>query len=216
MIPGKNLYSIDNFNTKDIIIEGLKIKIDGLGELRVPFDITTDYPSRETYEHDQERDRRIRRRVVVKRLSNTVMTYAIGQNVSGYSDNGAIPFEETVQGYLDLNVIEISVWSPDSQDRDNLIELIKLWMLELEQELQTGELNTPFFYARNLFAIKFIRAYEEINDEIYRNGPIYIGSAVFEVLVPFFHRTREELSRYRVNLTSRVTEFQQLNLTEDF
>jgi hypothetical protein len=203
---GKKLHTIDTNNPKDIIIEGLKLKIDSLGELRVPFDVTTDYPSRETYEHDQERDRRIRRRLVVRKLQNTVRTYALGQNVYGYVDEDNL-VDEGVQGYLNLYTMEISIWSPDSQDRDNLVELIKLWMLELEQELQVGTFSLPFFYNRNLLAIKFLRSVEDINMEIYRNGPIYIGSLVFEVIVPFFNRTIEELERYTLNITTKVKEF---------
>jgi hypothetical protein len=203
---GKRLHTIDTNNPKDIIVEGLKIKVDSLGDLKVPFDITTDYPSRETYEHDQERDRRIRRRVVVRKLQNTVRTYGLGQNVSGYRNTEEL-YDEEVQGYLDLYTMEISVWSPDSQDRDNLVELIKLWMLELEQELQSGDIILPYFYQKNLLAIKFLRAYEDVNMEIYRNGPIYIGSLVFEVIIPFFHETREKLERYKVILNTNVIEF---------
>jgi hypothetical protein len=203
---GKTLHNIDFNNPKDIIIEGLKLKIDSLGDLRVPFDITTDYPSREAYEHDEVSGRVIRRRIVVKKTNNSVKRYALGQNVSGYRNDEEL-FDEDIQGHLDAFNMEISAWSTDSKDRDNLVELVKLWMLELEQELQSGEIELPFFYNRNLFAIKFLRAYEDINMDIYRNGPIYVGSAVFEVLVPFFHGTREELERYRIILTTRVVDF---------
>jgi len=185
-----------------------------LGDLRVPFDVTTDYPSRETYEHDQERDRRIRRRIVVRKLQNTVRTYGLGQNVSGYTNFSGL-YDESVQGYLDLFTMEISVWSPDSSDRDNLVELIKLWMLELEQELQAGDITLPYFYNNNLFSVKFLRAYEDVNMDIYRNGPIYIGSLVFEVLVPFFHESREELEKYTINLRSKVIEFGMEKSLED-
>jgi len=203
---GKALHVIDKYNPKDVIIEGLKLKTDYLGDLRVPFDITTDYPSRETYEHDLERDRRIRRKVVVRKLQNTVKNYALGQNVSGYRNYDEL-FDEEVQGYLDLFTMEVSCWSPDSADRDNLVELIKLWMLELEQEFQAGDIELPYFYLNNLWAIKFLRAYEDVNMDIYRNGPIYIGSLVFEVVAPFFHSTREELQKYTINLRTNVIEF---------
>jgi hypothetical protein len=203
---GKRLYSIDVNNPKDIIMEGLRLKIDSLGELKVPFDITTDYPSRETYEHDEQSGRRMRRRIVVRKTQNTVKRYALGQNVSGYRNDEDL-FDEDVQGYLDAFTMEISAWSSDSKDRDNLVELIKLWMLELEQELQSGLIEVPFFFNRNLFAVKFLRAYEDVNMDIYRNGPIYIGSVVFEVLVPFFHGTREALERYKFILTTNVIEF---------
>jgi hypothetical protein len=203
---GKALHNIDVNNPKDIIMEGLRLKIDSLGDLRVPFDITTDYPSRETYEHDEVSGRVMRRRIVVKKTGNSVKRYALGQNVSGYRNDEEL-YDEDIQGHLDAFNIEISAWSTDSKDRDNLVELIKLWMLELEQELQSGEIELPFFYNRNLFAIKFLRAYEDINMDIYRNGPIYVGSAAFEVLVPFFHGTREELERYRIILTTRVVDF---------
>lgn len=203
---GKRLHSIDVNNPKDIIMEGLRLKVDALGDLKVPFDITTDYPSRETYEHDEQAGRKMRRRIVVRKTQNTVKRYAIGQNVSGYRNEDEL-FDEDVQGYLDAFTMEISAWSTDSKDRDNLVELIKLWMLELEQELQSGLIEVPFFFSKNLFAIKFLRAYEDVNMDIYRNGPIYIGSVVFEVLVPFFHGTREQLERYKVQLTTNVIEF---------
>jgi hypothetical protein len=203
---GKPLYVIDSNNPKDILFEGLKMKTDSLGDLRVPFDITTEYPSRETYEHDLE-SRVMRRRIVIKKMQNTVRSYAIGNNVAGHretSNNNS--YDYGIQGHLDLFTMEISVWSPDSSDRDNLVELIKLWMLELEQDLQAGEIALPFFYSRDLLAIRFLRAYEDINREIYRNGPIYIGSLVFEVLIPFFHATQEELERYTYRLRARVLE----------
>lgn len=205
-VAGKSLHVIDSRNPKDIIIEGLKIKTDHLGDLRVPFDITTDYPSRETYEHDMQNDRRLHRRVVVKKLQNTVRTYGIGQVAYGNYDEENL-VDETTYGYVDLYTMEISCWSPDSKDRDNIVELIKLWMLELEQELQAGEPSLPYFYGKDLLAIKFLRAYEDVNMEVYRNGPIYIGSLVFEVTVPFFHKSREELERYTIHLTTNVVEF---------
>lgn len=211
---GKKLHVIDTKNPKEILIEGLKIKIDSLGDLRVPFDITTDFPSRETYEHDAERDRNIRRRIVVRKLNNSIKLHALGKNV--YSNLRIDDLvEEGVQGHLDLFTMEISVWSPDSYDRDNLVELIKLWMLELEQEFQAGEIVLPYFYQKDLLAIKFMRAYEDVNSEIYRNGPIYIGSLVFEVLIPFFHETREELEKYKINIISKVIEFECLKNMED-
>lgn len=203
---GKKLYTIDSNNPKDVITTGLKLKTENLGELRVPFDLTVDYPSRETYEHDMERDRRVRRKIVIKKLNNTVKTYGIGQNALGYRDLTNMVDKE-VYGHVDLYTMEISCWSPDSADRDNLVELIKLWMLELEQELQSGEIVSPFFYAKNLLAIKFLRAYEDVNMEIYRNGPIYIGSLVYEVVIPFFHSTNVELERYKTQLTANVLEF---------
>jgi hypothetical protein len=206
---GKKLHVIDKTNPKDVIKEGLQLKVDSLGDLRVPFDITTDFPSRETYEHDMEKDRKIRRRIVVRKLNNSVKTYAMGQNVDGYRDLDEM-YDEDIQGYLDLFTMEISVWSPDSKDRDNLVELVKLWMLELEQELQVGDIELPYFYHKNLLAIKFLRASEDVNMEIYRNGPIYIGSLVFEVIVPFFHSTREELQRFKIHLKTNVIEFRLL------
>jgi len=206
---GKKLHVIDNANPKDIIKEGLQLKVDSLGDLRVPFDITTDFPSRETYEHDMERDRKIRRRIVIRKLQNSVRTYGIGQNVAGYRDFENM-YDEDVQGYLDLFTMEISVWSPDSNDRDNLVELIKLWMLELEQELQVGDIELPYFYHNGLLSIKFLRASEDVNMEIYRNGPIYIGSLIFEVTVPFFHSTREALQKFKIHLKTNVIEFKAL------
>lgn len=202
---GKTLHIIDKRNPKDIIIEGLKIKIDGLGELRVPFDVTSDYPTKETYEHDSE-TRHMTRKIVVKKLQNSVKNYALGQVIYGNYDPET-GREEEYQGYLDVFTMELSCWSTDPTDRDNIVELIKLWMLELEQEFQAGHIVLPYFYHKDLLSIKFLRAYEDINMEVYRNGPIYIGSLVFEVVIPFFHLLKDNLDKYAINLTTNVIEF---------
>jgi hypothetical protein len=201
---GTSLYVIDSRNPKDIIIKGLEFKIEQQGNLKVAFDITTDYPSKETFEHDLEEHRRYKRRIVVRKMNNVIHVPGIGNRVGGRVSGN---LEEELLGWVDQYMMEISVWSPDSADRDNIVELIKVWMLELEQEIQSGYLEVPFLFSRDMFSIKFIRAYEDANYNFIQNGPMYIGSIIYECLIPFFHRTQEELESYTYNLLTSIVEF---------
>jgi len=205
MTTGQPLYEIDSRNPKEIIIEGLKLKIEAQGNLRVGFDITTDYPSRETYDHDLEQHTFYKRRIVVKKLNNVMHTMGIGKEVSG-EENYETMESDTVQGWLDQYLMEISIWSPDSKDRDNIVELVKLWMLELEQEIQAGYFQLPFLYAQGAFACKFIRAYEDVSHDLTRNGPVYIGSLVYETYIPFYQTHNDELQSYKINLIGNIVD----------
>lgn len=206
-VTGKILNPLGIRNPKEILVRGLEHKISEQGNLRQGFDISTEYPSRETYDHDAE-SRRIKRRVIVKQLSNTVERYAIGQEIAGEFDIDTLSQHEFF-GWVDLYTMEVSVWSPDSKDRDNIVELIKLWMLELEQDVKSGsiELNLPFFFDSDIFAIRFIRAYEGVNSQVYRNGPIYIGSLVYTLVAPFYHHTTDDdFERYKFRLIERIAD----------
>lgn len=218
-MAGMELSRVHVVNVKDVIYEGLKRKIDAQGILRVHFDLTLEYPTRETFQTDADGSRRHKRRVVIKRLNNTVSHYALGNVVDGEVILDASEpegmREELIQGWLDDNMIEISVWSPDSKDRDNIVDLIKIWMLELEQDLTSGnlQLETPFFFDKDIFAIRFLRAYEDANYSLTskEDGPMYIGSLVYEVKSPFFHRASPDyLEAYKVELIGRIVECIQL------
>jgi len=209
---GKTLPIIDSRNPKEIIIAGLEYKIKELGLLRVPFDISTDYPSRETFEKDKRDTLPIQRRIVVRKLSNTVEIYSIGSMIGGEIDLkdvlASAPIHESrSQGWVDQYTMELSVWSTDSKDRDNIVELTKLWMLELEQDIYDGTIAFPFFYLRELFAIRFIRAYEDINYDLYINGPVYIGTLVYNITAPFFNDTSgEDYQKYKMSLTETLVD----------
>lgn len=214
MISGKELVRIKVANPKDIIVEGLKLKINEQGVLRVAFDVTTEYPTRETFQVDKEGTRRHFRRIVVKKITNTVSHYALGQIVDGEvildeEAEGGMR-EELIMGWLDDYMMEVSVWSPDSKDRDNIVDLIKLWMLELEQDIQLGNIyvDTPFLFDREIFSARFIRAYEDVNYELRKeDGPMYIGSLVYEVKSPFFHRASPDgLERYKLELIGHIVD----------
>jgi len=213
MTTGNALYTIDSRNPKDIILRGLQNKIDEQGELRVGFDLTTDYPSKETFEHDLEEHRRYKRRIVVRKMNNVMHNVGVGKLVGGYYDTDNLKYSD-YHGWVDQYMMEVSIWSPDSSDRDNIVELIKLWMLELEQEIQAGYLKLPFFESQDMFSVKFIRAYEDANYNLIQNGPMYIGSLIYECLVPFFHKSKDDLIEYKYSVTGRVVEFTRLN-TED-
>ncbi len=204
---GKPLDALGIRNPKEIIVKGLERKISEQGVLRQSFDISTEYPSRETYDHDAE-SRRIKRRIVVKQLTNTVERYAIGHQIGGEFNQETLEYKQ-YSGWADLYTMEVSIWTPDSKDRDNIVELVKLWMLELEQDVRSGslDLGLPFFFDRNIFAVSFIRAYEGVNHQVYRNGGIYIGSLVYTVIAPFYHEsTDEDYARYKVKLIARIAE----------
>jgi hypothetical protein len=205
MTTGTSLYTIDSRNPKDIIIRGLELKIEEQGALRVGFDITTDYPSRETFQHDLEEHRRHKRRIVVRKMNNVIHKMGIGKLGGGGWD-----IENNLStdyyGWVDQYMLEVSVWSPDSSDRDNIVELVKLWMLELEQEIQAGYVQLPFLLAQDMFSVKFVRAYEDANYNLIQNGPMYIGSLVYECLIPFFHENREDLETYKFNLIGNIVD----------
>lgn len=207
VILSNKLKTLGIRNAKDIVVAGLQRKIDDMGELRVPFDISTDYPSRETYQ--QETDLWVnRRRVVVQQLANEVARYGIGHEVSRQISGRDMELPRT-QGWVDNYVVEVSIWSTSSSDRDDIVELMKLWMLELEQDVRSGnmELELPYFFDRDIFAVRFVRAYEGVNHSLVSNGAVYIGTLVYHVLAPFFHDvTPEEFMRYRLLLTQRVVE----------
>ena len=72
------LHIVDIRNPKDIIIEGLNMKIAEMGDLRVPFDVSKNYPGRETFLHEGVEHRVPSRRIVVRRLANTIHIPALG------------------------------------------------------------------------------------------------------------------------------------------
>lgn len=202
---GKALQVVDTRNPKDIIIAGLEMKIAEQGNLRRAFDITSDYPSRETYETDLTQDNVVKRRIVVRKISNTVNTYAIGNIVGGMLDPTTGEVED-IFGWADQYTMEISVWSPDSKDRDNIVELVKLWMLELEQDIQAGYLQVPFMYAKEMYALRFVREYEGENHVLVRNGTIYIGNIVYDFVAPFYYKSEDAIVNYKYQLIENLKE----------
>lgn len=201
-----------NFSVKDTIIKGLEMKILELGEMTVPFEVSKNFPARETFGHRNPEHGQFRRRIVVKRITNTIKTPAIGWGVRGGFDEESLEMTEDL-GWFDENLIEISVWTTTHSDRDNITELLKMWMLELEQhELEDGE---PFFMGEGVAAVRFIRAYEDENHSSAQlNGPLYISSLIYEVYSRFHFRTEEEYERYKFTLISRLRECIRVDLGE--
>lgn len=193
------LHHVDTRNLKEIVIEGLRMKLDELGELHIPFRLTMDYPSLETFRRDRDGNEITERRIVVQRPRTSVSHYALGQNAAA---DDYFPEQERYQGWLEESDIEISVWTTDSKDRDNITELIKIWMLELEQG-QLGEY--PFFSEHGVQAVTFQSAYEEENFDLIQNGAMYIGLLNYRMLATFFNKVEpDELIRYKINLMARV------------
>lgn len=193
------LHHVDTRNVKEIVIEGLQSKIDELGDLRVPFRISMDFPSSESFRRDRDGNEITERRIVVQKPRTSVAQYAVGQNAA--SDD-YFPERERYQGWTEDSDIEISVWTTDSKDRDNIVELLKIWMLELEQG-QLGEF--PFFPEHGIQAVTFLSANEEENFDVVQNGPMYIGVLNYRMLANFFNKVEpDELIRYKFNLIERV------------
>jgi hypothetical protein len=133
---------------KYIVMEGLESKVAELGDLRTDFDFTFEYPRQETIAHsDEDGGTYPRRKVVIKKLNGVPALKGIGQIYAAETfdlDNEVVhSLSAEGIGQLDKHTVEISVWSPSAKDRDNLIDLIKIWMLELNRnELDSGK---PFF-----------------------------------------------------------------------
>lgn len=218
----KQLHVLEVPNVKKLVVAGLQKKVDELGNLAVPFKITTEYPSMETFDNTAEGNPvtfKNVRRMVVKRVTESVKQYAIGDVVQGETilpwqvDPQAEIYESEeilMQGWIEDTVIEVSIWCLDANDRDNIMELIKLWMLELQHDINQGNIDVrlPYFFDRNLFAVRYLRSYEDKNENLKApSGVVYIGSVLFEITSPFAHVTEGELlEQYRAYLTSQVVD----------
>ncbi|MFA5626225.1 MAG: hypothetical protein WC965_01955 [Thiohalomonadaceae bacterium] len=200
----QRLSLVDSRNPKEIVIEGLREKVASLGELSVPFVFTMDYPSKETFVRYKDGDEVAERRIVVRRLDSSVANYAIGMTAAADNDYLYDGSEERYQGWVDSITIEISVWTTASDDRDNIMELIKIWMLELEQD----NIDTdPFFYTHGIQAVRYIRSKEESNQDIVQNGVMYIGTLTYTMLATFFNMVeRDDLLSYKIALETRIQE----------
>lgn len=197
------LHQVDTRNPKEIVIEGLRRKVEEMGELRVPFVFTMDNPSKETFARFKDGDEVAERRIVVRKPTNSVSHHAIGTIASSSVDileaGGEI---NTYHGWVDNIDLEITVWSTASDDRDNIVNLIKIWMLELEQDdMDTG----PFFYTHGIQAVRFISDRESENREIIQNGVMFLGTMVYNLTATFFNEAEpDELMKYKINLMGRV------------
>lgn len=202
----KTLVPLGIRNPKKVLMDAIQRKVDEQGDLRRAFDISMEYPSRETYEHSRDNREVTKRRIVIKQLSNSVSRFAIGDSLGGGYDEETNKVVEYF-GWVDNYQLEISVWTTDSEDRDNITELIKLWMLELLQDVRSGnsELGLPYFFANDIFSIRFIRAYEGVNHKLRVNGPVYISNLVYMIDAPFFHQgDSDDLERYKAIITARI------------
>lgn len=189
---------------KYIVMEGLLKKADTeLGRLRTDFDFTYEYPRQETIAHDDESGETFpRRRVVIKKLDGRPTLKGINQTYTSetYVYAGEMMEAEGI-GQVDKHTIEISVWSPDAKDRDNLIDLIKIWMLELNRnEEETGQ---PFFYNRGVYAVEEVRNYESI-DRGNVTSSFHVGVVVYDVMVPFYGTHTEHFKRYKFDLINSI------------
>lgn len=201
---------VNTINTKNIIIKGLKKLIsEQLPDLTIPFDFSTSYPSRETFQNDENGDMRSKRRVVIRRLKTTPQVLAIGdaytsdeESVTYYDGSEGISNFNAI-GWVSNNMIEITVLSIDPDDRDTIIELINYMMLELVHGSEEGRL--PFFEENGIISCTFSNTYE---DEDYSfvgiNGAMHLGILVYNLIVPQFRVNREDYQRMKVNLIAEL------------
>lgn len=211
----KSLPTLGIRNAKDVVLHALQKKIEEQGNLRKGFDVTTDFPSRETYKHTLE-DRLIKRRIVVRNLANEVERYGIGDMVGARYDP-VTKTETEVFGWADNYVMEISIYTTSSEDADNIAELVKLWMLELTHDLRSGnlDLDFPFFFDRDAFMVRFMRGYEGVNHSLRVNGPIYIRTLSYHIVMPFYHESIEQFIEYKLKLVQHIESCLELDLSEE-
>lgn len=190
---------------KNIVMEGLSKKLDDLGEFRTRFDLTFEYPRLETIAHDDSNGTtRISRRIVIKKIQSIPKLKAIDQMYSSAESNEAnIVDRIRAEGFgqVDSHMIEISVWSPDPNDRDNLIDLIKIWMLELNRNVEEDGL--PFFYSRGIYSVEEVKINETL-DRQNVSSSFHVGILVFELLCPFYAIHTETFERYKFALISNI------------
>ena len=193
------LHHVDTRNPKEIVLEGLKSKAEELGTLRVPFVFTLESPSKETFRRVVDGDEVAERRIVIRRTRSPVSQYGIGQMAAAdYIDGEEVRY----QGWVEEPTIEIDIWTTASDDRDNIMELIKVWMLELEQDTID---DVPFFYEHGIQAVTFRGMSERVDTTIVQNGPMYIGTLTYDMLATFFNEVEpDELMKYKINLVMRL------------
>lgn len=191
---------VDTRNPKNVIVRALKEKISAYGLVGAPIDIVKEYPSKESFKNNKDGTFEPRRKIVVKKSRNRINNQGIGREYgSSFFDRENLDLKFKL-GWEDTYDIQISVWSPDSDDRDNLVELIKLWMLEFEQsELPEGGF---YFLKHGIHEINFLGASDSINTSIYMNGPMYIGLLDYNLLAEFSGTTIHGFERYNFLIRS--------------
>lgn len=200
--PGK-LHHVDTRNIKEIVIHGLSSKVEELGEMRVPFVFTQDYPTKETFARQRDGNEITERRIVVRKVKNEVAQYAIGDYAAD-SDGGWPEDTQLYQGWVDDITVEISIWTTASDDRDNIVELIKIWMLELTHDVID---DVPFFVEHGVQFVSFLNATDEVNHDIVQNGVMHIGKLNYRMVATFFNQIEpDDLIHYKISLIGRVRE----------
>lgn len=202
------VHHIDTRNPKEIVLDGLRGKVSELGELRVPIVFSLERPTKETFRRVRDGDEVAERRIVIRRPRNPVAQRAIGQITAS---GGEWTDEDIYQGWVDAPTIEIDIWTTASDDRDNLMELVRVWMLELEQDTID---DVPYFYEHGIQAITFLGMTEREDDSIVQNSPMYIGTLVYEMIATFFNEVeRNDLVKIKANLIARLVECENVILT---
>lgn len=206
---------VNKINAKDILVDAIKMYIKGLGELNAPIDVSKEYPGRETTAHDKAGQRvTARRRIVVKKLKNTPFLQAIGDNTTGTfnfltdvntTDDQVAAIKRMGYGWIDSYIFEISAWSTDSDDRDNLIELIKAMMLELTQGRSPG--HDPYFWTRGILSVKFVSESDSVDAKPVGNSVVYSGNTTWNLIVPFINPSIDEFQRIKVGLIDSIINF---------
>lgn len=195
MAEGNSLPQIYRISPKDVVVRGIKNYIASLGPLNAPIDVSKDYPSRESFAHNNRGERiNSRRRIVVKKLKNTVALHAIGDSYTGTfitykpteANDNLAAIRNAGVGWIDEYTFEISVWTTDADDRDNLIELIKVIMLELTQGRSETNIQ-PYFLSNGFLSVKFASESDSQDPKVINNGVIYSGNTIWNVMVPFYH-----------------------------
>ena len=192
---------------KYVVQEGLKKKIAELGpDMMTRFDVSLEYPKRETQGNTKEGKTEATRKIVVKKVTSSPAVQGIGQIFTAETFRTGEDLQSIMEaegiGQVDNHTIEISVWTPDSKDRDLLIDLIKIWMLELTHTVEQSS-GLPFFLRRGIFSVNEVRNYEGI-DRNSANVQFNTGIIVYNFLVPFYGTHVESLEKIKFNIINNL------------
>lgn len=192
---------------KYVVLDGIKSKILELGPLATSFDVTLEYPRRETQANSRDGTQKtVRRRIVVKKLDSKPYIKGIGQTYTSETFRNQ-DLRQTLEvegiGQVDLHTIEISIWTTDSKDRDLLIDLIKIWMLELNKRVEP-DTGLPFFLKRGVFSVDEVKNYENVDRGVDNNNNYYVGILVYNLTAPFYGVHVETFEKIKFELISNL------------
>ena len=192
------------------LMEGFKREIKKFGDLQVPIEVIGDFLSRETFlQKDKGATRLNKRHIVVRMLNEKPSVNAIGDITSGNFDRDTLE-DSIFYGWVEDTTFEVSVWSIDATDRDNLRVITKQWMTTLlHQMMDTG---SSYFTQQGVFSFKYQGSTDAINQQLIDNGVMHIGIMTWVLTSVFNFENREQYERFQYNITAQIINYDQIEI----